>query len=126
MHPHTWPQVLIEAWGRSGLRVENNWLLRCRPSLKRCRTQSCVDLPLYPRSRLCRHLIQRETTRARNQPGSKEYTFRATAREQQGYKDDRSISLPEHNCRPLMSNTTGFSYADDVITVLLPLCCISR
>lgn len=52
----------LRAWGRSGFRVKNNWLLRCWPSLKRCRTPSCADLPPYPHFRFCRHLTWRETT----------------------------------------------------------------
>lgn len=74
MHPHTWPQDLIEAWGRSGFGVKNNWPLRYRPSSKRCQTRSCEDLPLYHRSHLCLHLEQRETA------GSQWETLSSTAR----------------------------------------------
>lgn len=63
MHPHTWPQDLIEAWGRSGFGVKNNWPLRYRPSSKRCQTRSCEDLPPYHRSHLCLHLEQQGNNR---------------------------------------------------------------
>lgn len=63
MRPHARPEVHTEVWGSKGFTDKNNWLLRCRPSSKRCRTPSCADLPLNLRSRLCLHLTERQTRR---------------------------------------------------------------
>lgn len=65
MHPHTWPQDLIEAWRRRAFAVERNWLLRCRPFSARCLTRSCEDLPLYRRSHLALHLQHSQTAGSR-------------------------------------------------------------